>query len=329
MTEPGPPVLPPKCARCMQDAGRRRIERSLRGRTASVPYCTRCSALMGRLALRRLAVALSALLVGVCTALALPIAAPGIGVTATSAISLGASLLPVLLHALLPVLNRTSEPPWLRGAWWHGDALVCPHEGFAAIVHDRNPSTLQKAQRREPRFAVWMGAPLVVVALVGPWSARLHHPTVRILNLTGDRMLIEVDGAPAVSVDPTSAESTEAGIVVRVPAGRRRFEALDATGEHLVTARVTLKSGAQHLFAPASEEYCFWFESVGYGRQAFEPTIRPLSGPTRFWTIPARVKLWFRPAPTQATADHRSTGGVVTALRQAHCAEAPPAARAK
>ncbi|HEX6272717.1 MAG TPA: hypothetical protein VFZ53_06755, partial [Polyangiaceae bacterium] len=84
--------------------------------------------------------------------------------------------------------------------------------------------------------------------------------------------------------------------------------------------RVTVAAGREHLFAPASEGFCFWLESTGYGRSGERRAERePLEGPPHFWALPNELGGWFAAAPEAAVAETRWTGGTVTVLRQAPC----------
>jgi hypothetical protein len=150
---------------------------------------------------------------------------------------------------------------------------------------------------------------------------------VRVVNLTDGRLEIVVDGRARASVPPTSAESTGAGIELRVPAGQRVFSAVDGTGRVVDTAAVSVGAGGQHLYAPASAPYCFWIEATGYGKRKSAGTeIQPLRGLPRFWALRDAIDLWFSPLP-DADFDDRSTGGYLRAVRQAPCEAAPGPAR--
>jgi hypothetical protein len=69
--------------------------------------------------------------------------------------------------------------------------------------------------------------------------------------------------------------------------------------------------------------HCFWLESTAYGRAEVDGARRlALSRKQHFWVLPLVVDSWFSENPAQSD-DQRSTGGVLTALRQAPCALAP------
>jgi hypothetical protein len=126
-----------------------------------------------------------------------------------------------------------------------------------------------------------------------------------------------------VEVEPTSAESPRAGVEMRVPSGQREFSVEDPAGRRVSQSLVKVVAARDHLYAPASREYCFWLETSGYGRNAPDVSIVPLVGQLRFWVLPGSVDTWFSENPKVSPGDGRSSGGVLTALRQASCADAP------
>jgi hypothetical protein len=209
-----------------------------------------------------------------------------------------------------------------RAVWWIGrHTLFCAEPRFAAALDasgEQRPTT-----RSEPALTRFMFLGLIGTLVIAPPLHRLHHPLVRIVNLSPQRLSVWVDGKPLAWVEPTSAESSAAGAELRFPAGARVIEARDGQGRTLDAAHVRLVSGAMHFYAPASNGYCFWFEHTHYGRaRSFENDIEPLAGPTHFWVLARRVDSWFSPNPPTAD-DNRSTGGSLTALRQGPCSVAP------
>jgi hypothetical protein len=152
---------------------------------------------------------------------------------------------------------------------------------------------------------------------------RLQFPLVRIIDVTDRALFVTVDGKPVTRVEPSSAESPHAGVSVRLPSGTRRLVATDPSGVVVDEVEVVVLPGRAHLYAPGSQGTCFWLETAGYGRSRGDAETRvPVAGEVRFWALPEDVDLWFaRPPP--ADADGRSTGGLVRAIRQARCSEAP------
>ncbi|MEZ4233545.1 MAG: hypothetical protein R3B89_30485 [Polyangiaceae bacterium] len=171
-----------------------------------------------------------------------------------------------------------------------------------------------------------------LTALLSVGSFAVHRPRIQVLNLTEHPLTLEVDGEVVANVPITSQESAEAGAQLRLPAGRRHFRAL--AGDQIVAeADLTLQGAARHLYAPASPEHCFWLERISYGRgNAAEPIPGhverlPLASPLRFWAFSRPPDIWLAPPPEPLLDDARSSGGEVTALRQARCSDAPAGAR--
>jgi hypothetical protein len=163
---------------------------------------------------------------------------------------------------------------------------------------------------------------VVVVALVAPLSYSFHHPSVRVLELGPFATELFVDGNDVGRVEPSSGESPLAGLELRLPAGERTLQSLDAEGRPIARARVSLSAGKRHLYAPGSTDICFWLETTSYGREQKRPDRVLLSGEDRFWVLPEEVNGWFMPSPP-APEGARATGGSTTVLRQARCEDAP------
>jgi hypothetical protein len=153
----------------------------------------------------------------------------------------------------------------------------------------------------------------------------VHYPPLRVVNLTGAEISIYVDGEPFGVVQPSSAESSRAGLQTRVAAGLRTLEARNSEGQPLEHLQVRVEAGQTHLFAPASRGFCFWLESTRYGRAtAPDRPLLALDPGQRFWVLRTPVDSWFAPNPLPGAEDERSTGGVLTALRQGRCGDVPP-----
>ena len=76
------------------------------------------------------------------------------------------------------------------------------------------------------------------------------------------------------------------------------------------------------MYAPASPSYCFWLETTDYAKPV-PSQVEPLVGDDRFWVLAADLDTWFAPNPPAASLGVRSTGGVLVALRQGRCVDAP------
>ncbi|MEB2321861.1 MAG: hypothetical protein OZ921_05060 [Sorangiineae bacterium] len=328
---PAGAAAPEDCACCGAVAAESRVERAPRGeRSLIVPYCTTCHRHASAVRTHTLAVTLAGALMALTVASAMPLLAENLSGAAFLALVLGASLAPPALAWSWP---RRPMPPHSaagRAVWWRGDGrLVCTAPRWAAALSEANQAELEPCEIAEPALSPWMLAGVVLGLVAAPFFQWLYHPLVRVLDLGPDRIRILVDGEPVATVESTSAESPLAGVELRLPAGRRHLQALSAVdGRVLESAEVFIRAGAEHLWAPASDGYCFWLETTGYGRAAAPgPERRALGGSTRFWVLPLRVDGWFAPSPPPAAADSRSSGGALTALRQAPCAEAPEEVR--
>jgi hypothetical protein len=174
--------------------------------------------------------------------------------------------------------------------------------------------------------AGWCVGPLLAFALA-PAVYFWHHPRLRVLNLTGEVRGLSVDGVPTATLPPTTNESPSAGLELRLPRGRRSLALTDASGRVIASVQAELESRRDHLYAPASVGHCFWLEQTGYGRASGRSVV-PLRSSSRFWRIEAAVDTWFMPSPEPPPSDRRSSGGTLTSLRFARCADAPLPAQA-
>jgi hypothetical protein len=322
--DPTGAIVPPGCACCGEPAGASRVETRPRdGATLIVPYCSACVAHASRASTHALSVTLASAVLSLSVAAALPL----VWVFITPAVyALGIALAALTPFSPLLVPGRPRPPCTAhgKGAWWSsGGGLYCTRPEFAAELARVNGGRIVPARSRRAAPSAWMAAGPVLGLAVAPLAWWLTHPLVRIVDVTDSLLVIEADGHFLARVEPTQSESPAAGVEVRLPVGRRRLTAKDPSGRIIATDDVSVRPGAEHLYAPASPATCFWLETTGYGRTRPVAEERvPLDAETRFWVLPLAVDTWFSPNPPEG-ADSRSTGGVLTALRQAPCDEAP------
>jgi hypothetical protein len=299
-------------------------EGHLSGRVAFVPYCVECHAHVSREQTRLFATSLSAVIVALTFGVGLPLVwQPSLSFVYAACV-LAAGLTPVAFGAMWPRTRWIGHASTGRAAAFRVDGtFACARPDWGVLVARENRTPFFEIRFREGRIPVSTVVALVAVCAALPVYYRAHFPSVRVVNLTDTRLLIAVDGRVRANVPPTSAESTGAGVELRVAAGQRLLSAVDETGRVVDTAEVAVRSGMQHLYAPASGTYCFWVETTGYGRsKGIGTEVRPLRGPGRFWALEDAIDLWFSPLP-DADFDDRSTGGRLRAVRQAPCETAP------
>lgn len=317
-------VTPASCACCLAPpTSSRREDRA--ADSLIIPYCGECLRHASARTTRNLAVVVASLLCAGTLSFALPILNGALPLALDVALVVILAFAPVLLRLTLRPRPRPNHSSRERAAWWTAEGeLVCTNARWAGELSRANSAELRPAAVSGPPFPFWLGlgpASALVMATLG-WY--LHHPVVRVLDLNETRVVLTVDGRPVTSVEPTSSESPSAGVEVRIPAGEHELAAIGSDGNELHHARVRIQSGRRHLYAPAGVRHCFWLEETRYGRLGSElGAIDPLTGAERFWVLPRRVDTWFAPNP-EATADRQSSGGVLIALRQAPCTEAPP-----
>ncbi len=315
--------LPSECACCGGAVSAHTVVR--RGRDAAellVGYCPACHEHAGKDGTRALGVGLASFLLAASLGVALPLStrAPLFVVVL---LVLAASLLPVLVAAALRPRPARGHAAWGGAVQFSGSALCCARSDYADELLRLNPKGRKLESSAPPWFSPWMLAGPLIALSVTPFAYELSFPTLRVLNLTGERFEVWVDGRPVGSVDPTSVESPRAGRDLEVAAGSHLFEVRDASGALVSRATGRLVSGKSHLFAPASDAYCFWIETLSYGRGAGDTERRPLAGEARFWVLPDGIDGFFTPPRAPPALAGSLSGGSVTVLRQAPCDQAP------
>ena len=286
-----------------------------------VGYCDECSAHLGREATRQLAGGVASGLLGGGIALALPFASHPPSPPVLVALVLLAALVPVGVVAFWPrrpAPGHSAEGPAVR--YTHEGDVLCANDRFATELARSNDGKQRLARFRERRLAAWLCLPGLLAAAAGVATLVVSSPLVRLVNLSPERISVEVDGRAVAGVESTSVESASAGTEVRITAGEHELVARAPGGRVVERAVVRVEGGHAHLFAPGSEGYCFWLESADYGRgRSGTPRREPLEGPPHFWALPSDLGGWFRPVPEQARSEARLTGGTVTVLRQGPC----------
>jgi hypothetical protein len=315
-------IVPPSCACCGEPAARSELLRSSGRRyELIIGYCEDCSSHVGAERARKLAGGIGSMLLGLGLAFALPLSPRPVPPVALAALTLLGALLPIGVVALWPRRpgrGHAAEGPAVRAL--SEDQLLVANDRWAAEFARNNDLGRERATFRESRISLGMLPGPVLAPLLAVLAYGTTSPVIRVINLSGERIQLEVDGTHVADVDPTSVESPAAGVELRISVGRHELVARGPSGELLERTPVTIQSGRAHLFAPGSNGFCFWLETSGYGRsQAPAITREPLGGTAHFWSLPENLGGWFLPAPAAALAEARLTGGVVTVLRQAPC----------
>ena len=353
------PVLPEECACCAAPSTHSVSTRVAGGaQRVLVRYCDDCAEHQAGSSARVLALALASLLLALSAAAGLPLLWPRLGLFGLIVSSVVLACLP-LLALLLPArpieAPHTARGPAVMGEG--GDRWLFTAPRFGELVASLNGTIAQPASIRERSASAWLFAGPVLGVGAACLSFFVYHPLLRVLNLGTARIEVALDGAPLAGVDPTSNESPAAGALLRVPAGEHTLSiSASADGSPLGSLRTELHSGAVHLVTFAAEQQCFWLETSGYGReervepsyQFLPPTAEsnasaprsepsadsvaatetvPMSGSVSFWILPGGIDTWFAPNPESSDPGARSSGGVLTALRQAPCAQAPQEVR--
>ncbi len=316
-------VTPALCACCGGSPSTSR--REVRNADALiVPYCGPCLRHVSARTTRNLAATVSSILLVGALSFALPIFRGALSLMVDVVLVLVAASIPIFVRLVLGARAKPNHVSAERAVWWLRDGeLACKNARWAAELARANDAESRPASLSEPRLDAWLALGPLSALVLGPAAWYLHHPLVRVLDLNETRIELLVDGQRVAEIEPTSAESSAAGIDVRMPAGEHEVSAVGPEGNTVHSARVRVQSGRRHLYVPGGDRYCFWLEEARYGRAGrAEATVEPLTGSARFWVLPRRIDTWFAPNPSPP-ADEVSSGGVLLALRQAPCNEAP------
>jgi hypothetical protein len=312
-------VVPSDCACCLAPASRT-DKVTLAGRELFVGYCDACARHQGAVRIERLAVVVASGVLAATLAAALPLLPREGSLFTLFSLVVSGALLPVGLAALCRRKLDAGHAASGLAVRARNDALECANPTFAEALARANGAETTSAPFREARVHPAFALHLVWAPLLAWFVSDFARPIVRIVNLTGDPISVEVDGAHMLSVAPTSVESPSAGAEVRIPAGRRNLIARRENGEQFETSSVEIELGKNHLYAPGSAEYCFWLEESALGRRGAGVTHRErLEGPPYFWALPDELGGWFAPAPASIDPEAKLSGGVITVLRQAPC----------
>ena len=327
---PAPTLLPEECACCGEAATHRLALRRKDGASLLVGYCDECAEHQASSSSLALSLTLSSLLLALSGAAGLPLLAPRLGLAPLLLTVCALSVLPLLI-AFVPV-RPAAMPHSARGPavfWASPGGLLCASRGYAERVAALNGGVPSAALVRERRGSAWLSAGPVLGVGAACLSFFVYHPLLRVLNLGPARVEVAIDGKRLTSVDPTSNESPAGGALLRVPAGEHTLSVISSVdGSALGDSAVEFHSGAVHLFAVSAENTCFWLETNGYGQdRRVAPSYQALRSAGHFWVLPGGIDTWFAPNPHASDSNSHSSGGLLTALRQAPCAEAPPEVR--
>ncbi|HYQ03395.1 MAG TPA: hypothetical protein VER96_32190 [Polyangiaceae bacterium] len=323
-------LVPEECACCAEVASHRTALTRADGASLLIGYCDECAEHQASSSSRVLSLTLASVLLALTSAAGLPLLAPRLGLLPLSAWVCGLAALPLLL-VFLPA--RPVHPPHTaRGpavVWGSEQRLLCAAPAYAERVVALNGGELRSASVPERWASAWLSAGPVVGLGAACLSFFVYHPLLRVLNLGPVPVQVALDGQRLTSVDPTSNESPAGGALLRVPAGAHTLSVFSSVdGAALGASAVHFETGSVHLFAIGAEGTCFWLETTGYGReQRVAPSYQALPAAEQFWVLPGGIDTWFAENPRPSADSAHSSGGLLTALRQAPCAEAPQEVR--
>ena len=221
-----------------------------------------------------------------------------------------AAILGVLALFLLPTL-WPHIPPWLH--FFIAIGLSCAPIIFPLAQLTARPSYL-------------LGGPLLVLLLF-PAINSAFHPEVLLLNLGDEVLEIQIDEFTSYQLMPMAYENAGSGLLVHWPSGTRRVRIRSASRADAEEIVLHLKPSQDYVFAPMPHDRCFWMEVDHFGRSGQFQDIAHITPKKGLFELSVRPDSWFAPNRLPAWNNHRSSGGVMNALRFAPCAERPRAGR--
>lgn len=341
-------LVPKGCACCGEAASYSRIESSAQGKSLIIPYCGDCYRHGARTFTRSLATALASGILGITLAVVLPLACFRLPLGIHWAVTASAAALPWMVARRWRPRLGPQHAALGRAVWFLSDGrLCCRNSAWAEQLLSMDPSLLPprhsagesevpsdppseaadldravawEARKKWP----WLALGLAGLLALATASNNFFYPLVRVLNLQDESVLLNVDGHFLGRVESSAGESPTAGVELYVPAGRRHWVVTTREGKIVSDLEVAVTPGEQHLFAPGDHDWCFWIETTSYGRNLGpEEQIRRLSRVNGFWELPSEVDSWFVPNPSNGAQNQSTSGGQLTALRQARCSDAP------
>ncbi len=235
-----------------------------------------------------------------------------------------------MAFALVLFLHRVRGGAW-DGAWFGIPGRWLREQGgqiVAAITCPRLATSLGEATGTRPERAIIcrggsseiLGATLFVVGIVSPGVWVVTHPPVRTVNVGDVPVVVVVDGHILGIVPGIPGEAPEGGHLIRVPMGRRFFEARALDGSVVDATDGMVSRPGEMLYAPNHGARCFWVEELAYGVQPKRSTRRiDLVSRGGFYSVPGQIDAWFQPNPRGGNGDQWFAGGVRRTVRQGPC----------
>lgn len=315
-------VSPEDCACCGAAASRTQAARLwFQGRGLLVPYCAACHRHAAAAGTRDAAVALSAALATATAALGLPLlfAPPSLIVHLAFALLVGS--VPWIAFALWPKKASAGHSSSGKAVYFRPNGtLVCRRAAWGERLARASGVGATRGRWLGEMVTPWLLATWTVSAAGSVLAYETLFPVVHVVNSTNAPFTVLVDGRARAKIESARSEGTFGTVALRVLAGHRSLAARDPSGRVLSDVVAEVGLGRDYLYAPASTGTCFWVETAGYGR-THDTTLRePLSSPSMFWVIEPRIDVWFSALPPRS-ADGRSSGGTLRAVRRAPCAE--------
>ncbi len=203
-------------------------------------------------------------------------------------------------------LGRGSSPSGER-------TLLARSEAFARALQDAGmrlrveevppPDTLSR--KFQERWPIWL-----VLSLGIAWWGLLHVfgvAQVRVIYGGEHSATFLIDDRHSGELSATYSEDPEAGRILQVLGGRRKFALMSSQGALVAEEKSTIWPGGTYIVAVLPTGMCLFSETMSYGQEGNRSLFVPLSGPGPVWEVEGQVDSWFQPlAPRRAAAKDSS-----------------------
>lgn len=208
--------------------------------------------------------------------------------------------------------------------------LRVQHEAFACALSEAGmPGRHAELPERDTLSRKFQQKwPIGLVLTLGLlWWGLLHFfgvAQVRVIYGGERSATLLIDDRHSGELRATYSEDPEAGRILQVLGGRRKFALISSQGALLAEEMRILWPGGAYIVAVLPTGMCLFSETMSYGQAGAENLFVPLPGPGPIWEVEGRVDSWFEPLAPAKSEVGSSIGSEADSMHQA--AAAPRAA---
>ncbi len=308
-------LVPPLCPSCgapgLHPLPIRKADDQNRLPPLEAHYCDLCAQSLESETTRRLASTLAASIIAVAFATALTfywgLRFPLIQWLLVIAVSAGIPWLAQQLSVWQIALPAVEELD--RGSIANGErTLLARNEVFAQALldagmqlnHEEVPPDNSLSGKFRKRWPIWL-----VLSLGVAWWGLLHFlgvAQVRVIYGGERSATFLIDDRHSGELSATYSEDPEAGRILQVLGGRRKFALMSSQGALVAEEKTTIWPGGTYIVAVLPTGMCLFSETMSYGQKGSGSLLVPLSGQGPVWEVEGQVDSWFQPLASPRTA---------------------------